>query len=227
MHSKRAAGRAVLRICQKQQSTNVQENQMSTDWRPIPDIPFAELFDGRLEKYGIRALIVDRETEGWQYLEGPDGTLSVSRAEDGTCIFTRRGVVPWTIFDAIAEEFKIEWVSEYDHRYWGFATEKEWDDWNNQLAKESEDEFYNDLVKYLRDEPNGLRPGTIGMIKAEIAKTLVKGDLGLMAPEKRNALLEAVEAIYDRDHAVKIELTEQDLAAAELMAARTDDLPKA
>jgi hypothetical protein len=200
---------------------------MSTEWRPIPDIPFAKLFDGCLEKYGIREVIVEDATERFRYLQGPDGFLEAFRGEDGTCSFTRRGVVPWTIFDAIAEEFEIEWVSEYDYRFWGFATEKEWDDWNNQLAKESEDEFYNDLVKYLRDEPNDLQPGTIGMIKAEVAKTFVKGDPGLMAPEKRNALLEAVEAIYDRDHAVKIKLTEQDLAAAELMAARTDDLPKA
>ena len=27
---------------------------MSTDWRPIPDILFAKLFDGCLEKYGIK-----------------------------------------------------------------------------------------------------------------------------------------------------------------------------
>jgi hypothetical protein len=126
---------------------------MSTEWRPIPDIPFAKLFDGCLEKYGIREVIVEDATERFRYLQGPDGFLEAFRGEDGTCSFTRRGVVPWTIFDAIAEEFEIEWVSEYDYRFWGFATEK--------------------------------------------------------------------------DHAVKIKLTEQDLAAAELMAARTDDLPKA
>jgi hypothetical protein len=37
-----------------------------------------------------------------------------------------------------------------------------------------------------------------------------------MAPEKRNALLAAMEAIYDQEHAVKITLTERDLVAADL-----------
>jgi len=200
---------------------------MSTEWRPIPDIPFAKLFDGCLEKYGITAVTVDRKTESYQYLEGPDGFLMVHEENNGTCSFTRRGVVPWAIFDAIAEEFEIEWVSEHDHRYWGFATEKEWNDWCDKENKKVEDDFYNELLQYLRDEPNDIRPGTIGMIWAEIAKTLVKGDPGLAAPEKRDVLLGAMRAIYDRDHTVEIRLTEQDLAVVELMADRTDDLPKA
>jgi hypothetical protein len=129
-------------------------------------------------KYGIRKVIVEDATERFGFLQGPDGFLEAFREEDGTCSFTRRGVVPWTIFDAIAEEFEIEWVSEHDYRFWGFATEKEWDDWNNQLAKESEDKFYNDLVRYLRDEPNDLRQGTIGMIKAEVAKPSLKAIRG-------------------------------------------------
>ena len=65
------------------------------------------------------------------------------------------------------------------------------------------------------------------MIWAEIAKTLVKGDPGLAAPEKRDVLLGAMRAIYDRSHTVEIRLTEQDLAVVELMVDRTDDLPKA
>lgn len=56
---------------------------------------------------------------------------------------------------------------------------------------------------------------------------LVTSDPSLMVSENREALLEAVNVIYDRDHSVKITLTEQDLVAAEMMAARTDNLPKA
>jgi hypothetical protein len=75
--------------------------------------------------------------------------------------------VPWAVIDAVTQEFGVELVSEYDHRYWGFATKKAWDDWEEQRAKESQDDFYNDLVHYVRDEPNDLMPNTIGMIKAE------------------------------------------------------------
>ncbi len=200
---------------------------MSTELAPLPDIEFAQLFDGRLERYGIKEKIVADPTEGTRYLVGRDGFLQVHRAENGTCTFTRRGCVPWSIYDALAEEFEVELVTEHDYRFWGFATEEEWDNWHKKLAKEHEDSFYNDLLHYVRDEPNDLRPGSVGMIQAKIAKNLVEGDPGLAAPEKRDELLEAMRAIYDRDHAVKITLTEQDLAVAELMAARTDDLPKA
>jgi hypothetical protein len=211
----------------KENRSNVQEIQMSTYYAPIPDILFDQLFDGRLEKYGIKEEIAANPTEGTRYLAGRDGFLQVHREEKGACTFTRRGAFPWSIFDALTEEFSVELVSEDDYRYWGFATEEEWDNWNKQQHKAAENEFYNNLVKYVRDEPNSLRPGSIGMIKAKIAKTLVESDPSLVAPEKCDVLLEAVRTVYDRDHAVTITLTEQNLAAADMMAARTDDLPKA
>ena len=123
-----------------------------------------------MEKYGIKEEIVANPTEGTRYLVGCDGFLQANRQENGTCTFTRRGVTPWSIFEAIAQEFKVEFVSEHDHRYWGFATEEEWDAWHEQGAKEAEDEFYDNILKYLRGEPNVVLPGTILMIKAEIAK---------------------------------------------------------
>jgi hypothetical protein len=200
---------------------------MSTYYAPIPDISFDQLFDGRLEKYGVKEEIVANPTERTRYLVGCDGFLQVHRQENGTCTFTRRGCVPWSIFDAIAEEFKVELVSEHDHRYWGFATEEEWDNWHKQGNKKAEDEKHDNILKYLRGEPNGVLPGTCWMIQAEIAKNIVAVDPSLIAPEQRDALFEAVRAIYDRDHTVTITLTEQDLAAADMMASRTDDLPKA
>jgi hypothetical protein len=199
---------------------------MSTHWRPLPDILFAELFDGRLEKYGVREGVM-AEPENGRYLEGCDGVLLVYREDNGTCTFVRRGCVPCAVFDALTDEFEIEWVSEHDYRYYGFATEEEWDAFHKKLGREAEEEFYNDLIRYLRDEPSDLGPGTIGLIKANIAKSLVASDPGLMTPDKRDVLLEAVEAIYELDHAVKITLSEQDLACVEMMVARTDDLPKA
>jgi len=99
-----------------------------------------------------------------------------------------------------------------------------------QLAyatKKAEDEFYNNLINYVRGEPNCISPGTIWMTRAKIAKTLVEHDPSLMASEKRNALIEAVDAIYHRDHSVVITLPEKDVAMADLSAALTDDLSKA
>ena len=202
---------------------------MSTSYRPIPAIPFTELFDGRLDKYGVREKAHADSTLRKRYLLGSDGVLEAYQNDDGTSSFSRRSFtpVPWTVINALTEEFGIELVSEHDHRYWGFANEKDWRDWQDQLAKEAEGDFYKDLVHYIRGEPNDIRPGTVGMLQAEIAKDLVAKDESLMAPNNRHLLLEAVEVIYDRDHTVRVTLTKQNLAAAELMMARTNELPQA
>ena len=202
---------------------------MSTYYRPLSKIPFAQLFDGRLKKYGVREKIQADTTKSRRYLVGCDGILVINRKKDGDSHFTRPSFMPmpWAVCDAISEEFKIEIVSERDHRYWGFATQKEWDAFNEKMAKEDEDEFYSDLLNYVRGKPHGFKRGTVGMAKAKIARTLIRRDPGLVAPKKRDVLLEAVRAIYDRDHSIKVTLTKQDIAAAKMLVARTDDLPKA
>lgn len=200
---------------------------MSTWLAPIPDIQFDELFDGRLEKYGIKEHLMAEASERERYFVGRDGFLEVSREQNGTCTFTRRGCIPWSIYDAIAEEFEVEIVTEHDHRFWGFATETEWNDWNETLRKEHEEEFYTEIIKYIRDEPNGLEPGTVGMQQAEIAKALVEDNQSLATLEKRDVLLEAVRTLYRPDNSFKVTLTEQEQAMVELKVARTDDLPKA
>ena len=202
---------------------------MSTDYRPIPAIPFNKLFDGRLDKYGVREKANPDATVRRRYLVGSDGVLEAYENDDGTSSFCRRSFtpVPWAVMDALTEEFETELVSEHDHRFWGFATKEEERDWHERMAKESEDNFYKDLIHHLRGEPNNLRTGTVGMRKAEIAKALVENDESLMAPDNRQQLLEAVEVIYDRDHAVKVTLTPEDTAAVELMVARRNKLPQA
>jgi hypothetical protein len=200
---------------------------MSTDYRPISAIRFTELFDGRLDKYGVREKACADSTLKNKYLQG--SVLEAYQNDDGTSSFSRRSFtpVPWTVIDALTKEFETELVNEHDHRYWGFANEKGWTDWQDQLAREAEDDFYKNLVHYVRGQPNDLRPGTIGMLRAEIAKALVASDETLMAPNNRHLLLEGVEAIYDRDHTATVTLTDQDFAAAELMVARTNKLPQA
>ena len=200
---------------------------MSTWLAPIPDIKFDALFDGRLEKYGIREHIMAEASERERYLVGRDGFLEVRREQNGTCTFTRRGCIPWSIYDAIAEEFEVEIVTEHDHRFWGFATEKEWNDWNEKLHKDHEEKLYTEIIKYIRDEPNDLEPGTDGMKQAEIAKALVEDDQSLATLEKRDVLLEAVQTLSRRDNSFKFTLTEREQAMVELMVARTDDLRKA
>jgi hypothetical protein len=58
---------------------------MSTYYAPIPEISFDQLFDGRLEKYGIKEETVANPSERTRYLVGCDGFLQVNREKNGTC----------------------------------------------------------------------------------------------------------------------------------------------
>jgi hypothetical protein len=202
---------------------------MSTDYRPIPVIPFVVLFDGCLEKYGIRETADAGGSTRRRCLVGSDGVLEVYEHDDGSSSFTRRSFtpVPWSVIDALTEEFGVELVSEHDHRYWGFATAEEERQFHEKMAKESNDRFYDDLIRYLRGEPHGIKPGSVEMQWAEIAKALVASDESLMTQRNRQRLEEAIKVIYDRDHAVTVTLTPEDMAAVELMVARTNKLPQA
>jgi hypothetical protein len=202
---------------------------MSTDYRPLNDISYDYLFDGRLEKYDVREELRSDTTTECRYLFGRDGVLIAFRENDGNrSSFSRPsfGPMPWSVFDAIAAEFQSELVSEHDHRYWGFNTADEWDNFNDKLAKDGTDKFYNNVLHYVRGEPNDLLPGTIGMRQADIAKALIEGDRSLIEPQNRDALLQAVERVYLERDAVSVKLTDRDLAAVEMLMARTETLPR-
>jgi len=129
---------------------------------------------------------------------------------------------------AIEEEFfDVEIVSEHDPRFWGFETQEEWDAAMEAIADQHEREFYDDVVKFIRGEPNNIKPGTVGMIEAEIAKRLVAESPDLLAMDKRLELIKAVATIYDRDHAVRIQLSEAEIAAVKMLGTHEDDLPQA
>src|SRR4029077_3744502 len=48
---------------------------MSTNYRSTQAIPFAQLFDGRLEKYGVYETIQSDSTDRIRYLVGRDGVV--------------------------------------------------------------------------------------------------------------------------------------------------------
>jgi len=84
-----------------------------------------------------------------------------------------------------------------------------------------------EVVKFVRGEAHDIKPGTIGMIQAEIAKRLIAESPDLLAEDKRPDLIKAVNLVYERDHAVVVTLTDEDLAVAGMAATHEDDLPQA
>ncbi|MGC1181174.1 MAG: hypothetical protein WA884_19660 [Methyloceanibacter sp.] len=134
---------------------------------------------------------------------------------------------PGKILRAISEAFDTDIFSEYEPQFWGFDTQKEWDSWREASAKKDQDEFYADLVNFVSDKPNGIRPGTVGECQAQIAKRLLEADPGLVLPERRAELMDKIETIYDRDHAIHVTLSDEEMALAQMTVTHEDNLPKA
>jgi hypothetical protein len=104
---------------------------------------------------------------------------------------------PDDILTEIADTFDVKIVSECDSQYWGFESEEEFKATQKTLEKKRQAELYNNIVKFIRGESNTLKPGSVEMAHAEIAKRLVTKSSNLLAPDKRMDLIKAVETIYD------------------------------
>ena len=203
---------------------------MSTSYRPLKEISAQDLFDGRPEELGIRehAAVGSNErsrclTDGrnylWVYID-ERGNISdlVRYAPNGA---------PGKIMNAIGQVSETYIASEYEAKYWGFDTEEEWEAFQEKLSKEGRDEFYVDLMKFLRNEPHDFRPGTNGMTMADLAKTLVEKDPSLLNPENREKLLAKIDEVFLGEHAIQVKLTPEDIAVAEMRVTHEDDLPQA
>ena len=90
-----------------------------------------------------------------------------------------------------------------------------------------EESFHDELLKYLRGEPSDIRPGTIGMIKAEIARKLADKEPALGVLTNKDKFRKEIDTIYDPEHAVKVTLSSEQIAAADLSVTHEDDLPPA
>jgi hypothetical protein len=202
---------------------------MSTYWSLVKKIPACDVFDGRLEEFGIREHIVpDRTTDTYRCLT--DGREYVwVRIDGGGFFWSVRGTSK--ILHTVADVFETDIVSEHQAQFWGFDTEEEWERWQMEHAEEgaerNRNEFYMKVCAYVGGEANVIAPGTIWEIKAQIAKKLVEKDPAFLRPENKERLLVEIEAIYDRDHVVKIKLGPEDIAFAQMLATHQDDLPQA
>ena len=202
---------------------------MSTDYCTLEPVPFADVFDGRLARYDVHEHVVPDETsdrkrcltDGRHYLwcyAGNDGQLACMTRY---CVTNN----PLRVLEAIARVFDVDIVSEYEPQFWGFETEEEWDACMDELDQKHRKNFYEDVLRYVRGEPNSIQKGTIGELKAEIAKELISKTPALA--EDKDGLLDAVDQIYEERHSVKVTLSEEDIAFAKMCVTLEDDLPQA
>src|SRR6266516_3183642 len=76
----------------------------------------------------------------------------------------------------------------------GESTEECLDAWD-AMAEKADQEFYHEMVKFARGEDHDIKPGSVWMIKAEIAKRLTANSPDLLADAKRHDLLKAIEIL--------------------------------
>jgi hypothetical protein len=202
---------------------------MSTNYAPSKKVRAGDLFDGRLEKYGVREQVTDAATETSRCLTDGRNCLWVSINDVGLVSqFSRYGAnAAGKILNAVADTFDTEIASEHEPHYWGFDTQEEWDAAWDQMVKEDEERFYTVILKYLQGQPNDIKRGTVGMCKAEIAKNLFQKDTALLLPENKEKLLNGIKSVYDREHTVTVTLTAQEVAAAKMAVTHEGDLPRA
>jgi hypothetical protein len=176
---------------------------MSVDFVPMRKIEFAALFDGRLEKFGVRELVTPRTTSHEKCLTDDGGNcLWIYGGKEGSIAVMECYLSDGNqskILCVIQEAFDTRIVSEFEPEYWGFDTEAEW---NTSLRefKFQEDRFFVDLLKFIANEPNGIRAGTYDETTGKIAKQLVEVDPTLVLPAKRQRLKERIKEVYDAPH---------------------------
>ena len=160
---------------------------MSTDYVLSKKVSANDLFGGRLATFGIREHVASGTSETSRCLTDGRNYLWVYLTEDGFVgSLSRYGAnAPGKILAAISEAFETDVFSEYEPQYWGFDTQEEWDAAWKKIGDQHRDQFYADVCAYIRGEPNDIRPGTIGEIKAKIAKTLVESRCGAPAAGKQ------------------------------------------
>jgi hypothetical protein len=138
-------------------------------------------------------------------IDGRNNYLWVHLDDDGfVSSFTRwmPNGDPSEILDAISVALDTGIASEYEPQYWGFDTMEEWDGAEKKLSielKKAEKKFHRELLKYLRGERNNIKPGTVEMDKAEIAKKLVEKDPPLLLPINYDRLRREINLVYDRE----------------------------
>jgi hypothetical protein len=105
---------------------------MSTYYSLIKKIPSHDVFDGRLEEFGIREHIEpDQTTDSYRCLT--DGREYVWVRMDGGGFFWHVRGVSGILF-TVADVFETDIVSEHHGQFWGFETDEEWERWQSEKA---------------------------------------------------------------------------------------------
>jgi hypothetical protein len=143
---------------------------MSISFRLSKKVLAVDLFDGRLQKFGVREHIHPSETD--------ESKRCLTDGRNYLCVSVNDGIVdtltryapngfPLEILYAIDETFDTDILTEDNPRFWGFDTEEEWREAEAQMCRDYEERFRAELLKYLLGEPNKFVTGIIAIAEAK------------------------------------------------------------
>jgi len=138
---------------------------MSTDYRILKTVLAADLFDGRLEEYGVREHRNEHTNDRARMLTDGRNFLWLYVGDAGEVEYMVRYMPngnPGKILGVIADAFDCDIVSEYDCRFYGFESEEEWNTAMQQMEQECADHWHAELMKFLRGEPAVFAPAPSG-----------------------------------------------------------------
>jgi hypothetical protein len=125
---------------------------MFTHWNTEKRIQMAELFDGRLARFGVvECLITDEESPDIRALTHEKSMLIPSPGPGGRLKLSGISLTnfPIELLNAIAQAFDTEIYCEHQHQFWGFATQEEWHAWLDNLASVQRDDCYMEVRESL------------------------------------------------------------------------------
>ena len=170
---------------------------MSTDYCPLRKVPACDLFDGRLEEFGVREHVKpEATTEKSRLLTDGRNYLWVSIDDDGFVGRLTRYApngAPGKILNALANVFDTDIVTEYEPQFWGFDTQEEWKRaWKNVAEVRG---GFIELLKYLQS------PTTSGQNDQMISrdKNISRKNHRVSAVGKQSNPRNEIQSIYDRE----------------------------
>jgi hypothetical protein len=166
-------------------------SEEESDWKWVTEAPWNSLTEAtwkRLaESTANRRCLTDGRNFLWVYGNEKGLVSMITRYGENS---------PECILQAIVDEFHVDIVSEHEPQFWGYETEEEWNAAWSAMGKKDEQDFYNEVVKFVQRKEHDIRPGTLGMTLAEIAKRLIAETPDLLAEDKRPDLIKAVHEKY-------------------------------
>src|SRR5215207_6455898 len=112
------------------------------------------------------------------------------------CFMRHAGSLATEMIASISLALNVRIVCEHEPEFWGFKTQKEWDEAWDKIGEGREQSLHIELLKYVRGEENNLSAYSVE--EGEIAKKLVRENPSLLLPENQEELLKEAKDIFTK-----------------------------